>query len=651
VGRDTVTLMTNLDADLGSVVAGEAPAFALLSRPRSGAGDRLEVLVGGYFDVATLADLPISAELPADAPQFLAVVPYRQIAERGLACVDDGESLVTIGIRACGSVPVDEALRLLPTDDVDLDDADFDIDDAAYQAVTRRVVADDIGRGAGSNFVVRRCFRAALRDPSLRARLSVFRALLASETGAYWTFLVHWNGRTLVGATPECQARVDAGRVAMNPISGTYRYPEAGPTTAGLLRFLADQKETEELFMVVDEELKMMARICPDGGRLRGPWLRPMSRLAHTEYTIEGVSSLDPREVLRLSMPAPTVTGSPLANACRVVAAYEDSGRGYYGGALALIGARAMDAALLIRTADIGPAGDVRIGVGSTLVRHSDPAAEAAETRSKAEALLRALTGERSAPAPAANRPMPAGYRVRRALAARNRGLSDFWLGRHRPQPAPLLAGRRLLMIDAEDDFTAMLATIAASTGLEVQVRPLDSELTGEPDLVLVGPGPGDPRDRADSRIGRLHQITRRLLAGRTPFLAVCLGHQVLADELGLSIRRLDRPAQGIQQTISLHGHPERVAFYNTFAAVSATDRLRCPVSGDLIRIGRAPATGIVHTLTRPGMRSTQFHMESVLTENGPAILRRMMIELVAEAGRVTAEPTDGAGQVGRKAA
>jgi hypothetical protein len=54
--------------------------------------------------------------------------------------------------------------------------------------------------------------------------------------------------------------------------------------------------------------------------------------------------------------------------------------------------------------------------------------------------------------------------------------------------------------------------------------------------------------------------------------------------------------------------------------------------------------------LIKPGMRSTQFHMESILTENGPAILRRMMIELVTEAGSVitssprTAQPLPSSG-------
>ncbi|NEE27737.1 phenazine-specific anthranilate synthase component I, partial [Streptomyces sp. SID7982] len=98
------------------------------------------------------------------------------------------------------------------------------------------------------------------------------RRLLAGERGAYWTFVVHTGGsgpegtsvsgrrratggRTLVGASPEVHVRMSGGTVVMNPISGTYRYPDGGPTAESLLAFLGDRKESEELSMVVDEEL------------------------------------------------------------------------------------------------------------------------------------------------------------------------------------------------------------------------------------------------------------------------------------------------------------------------------------------------------------------------------------------------------------
>src|SRR5262249_34682276 len=79
-------------------------------------------------------------------------------------------------------------------------------------------------------------------------------------------------------------------------------------------------------------------------------------------------------DVLRETMFAPTVVGSPIENACRVVARHERRGRGYYGGVLALIDRETLDAPILIRTVYVDAAGRLRVPVGATLVRHSTAA-------------------------------------------------------------------------------------------------------------------------------------------------------------------------------------------------------------------------------------------------------------------------------------
>lgn len=625
-------------ADIESIVDGGGPAFALLYRPRSGCRGRIELLVGDPGRVDRIADLPLRPLAGGtDCPELIAVLPYRQLVERGIACVDDGTPLPTIRVRARSTVPHDEALRLLPDDEAVLGPGEFDLSDDAYGAVVRRIVSDEIGHGAGSNFVIRRSFRTVVANPSRRLALAIFRRLLATERGAYWVFVVHWDGRTLVGASPECHLRLAGGVATMNPISGTYRYPGGGPTTEGLLEFLADRKETEELLMVVDEELKMMAQLCREGGRVLGPRLRSMSRLAHTEYVISGRTRLDARTLLRETMFAPTVTGSPLASACRVISAYEGTGRGYYGGVLALLGQangqRTLDSTILIRTADLSPDGRMEIGVGATLVRTSDAVAEVAETRAKAAALVAAL-GAAPGPSGSASRAWQSDRRVRRALAARNEGLSVFWRGAEtsRALPSRSLAGRRVLVVDAEDSFTAMLATQVRTLGPVVDVQRVGEPWRSGYDAVIVGPGPGDPRDGTDTRIARLRELTGTLLAARMPLLAVCLGHQTLAGVLGLPLVRLAVPTQGTQRRIVLFGQSERVGFYNTFVARSDTDALVCPITGDPVDVLRDPATNDVYALSKPGVRSVQFHVESFLTEHGPEILLRLLTSVMAPA-------------------
>lgn len=448
------------------------PPFALLRRRTPGRDhDTVEVLIGQVREVERLADLPVG-EQPA-----LALVPFRQIRERGFDVRDDGTPLSVLVAEEAHEVPLAEALAGLPQHPVRVDGGGFDVPDEEYAATVRRVIEDEIGRGEGANFVIRRTYEGRIGGFGPADALALFRRLLEGERGTYWTYVVHTGERTLVGASPEVHVRMSGGTVVMNPISGTYRYPAGGPTAQSLLAFLGDRKETEELSMVVDEELKMMCTVGDRGGVVVGPRLKEMSHLAHTEYELRGRSSMDVREVLRETMFAATVTGSPVQNACRVIERYEAGGRGYYAGALALLGvdpagAQTLDSPILIRTADIAADGVLRVAVGATLVRHSDPDGEVAETHAKAAGVLAALGVRPAAPRPAFEGARLADDpRVRAALAARRSDLAPFWL-RMQEQPAPVTG--HALVVDGEDTFTAMLAHLLRVAGLAVTVRRYD---------------------------------------------------------------------------------------------------------------------------------------------------------------------------------
>ncbi|MFD5634714.1 anthranilate synthase family protein [Streptomyces sp. NPDC127077] len=613
-----------MSALLEQVLALEVPAFAIIHRPESGSPGTLDVLTGQVTEYKTLDDIPLADDPgPGPALDTLVLVPYRQLADRGFAALDDATPLLAMSLTARDTVPVAEALAGFPQVPTELTDGHFDMDDDAYAQMVRQIVTEEIGTGEGANFVMKRSFVADIGDYSLTSALSFFRRLLEREEKAYWTFIIHTGRNTLVGATPERHISLTGGTAVMNPISGTYRYPSGGPTLQGVMDFLADTKETDELYMVLDEELKMMARLCDDGGRVHGPYLKEMARLAHTEYLIEGRTNRDVREVLHETMFAPTVTGSPLESAAKVISRYEPKGRGYYSGVAALIGRDAagqqtLDSAILIRTADIDPGGRMNISVGATLVRHSDPMAEAAETHGKLATLLNALKSGR-----------PSGYaadpEVRVALERRNEGIADFWLRGtgERPSAGASLDGMTALVVDAEDTFTAMLEQQLRSLGLSVEVRRFDEPYdVAAHDLTVFGPGPGDPRTTSHPKIAKLRQSIDTALASRRPMLAVCLSHQVLSTKLGFELHRREVPNQGVQREIELFGVPERVGFYNTFAAHSAVSERTVEGIG-VVEVSRDQETGEVNALRGPGFASMQFHAESVLTVDGPRIIEK----------------------------
>ncbi|MFB7412187.1 anthranilate synthase family protein [Streptomyces sp. NPDC056202] len=622
--------------DLSRLLDPSCPPFALLRRRTPGRDhDTVEVLIGRVHEAERLAELPVGPR------PTLALVPFRQIRERGFDVRDDGTPLSVLVADEAHELPLAEALAQLPAHDVRVENGGFDVSDEEYAGIVRRVIDEEIGSGEGANFVIRRTYTGEIPGFGRADALALFRRLLAGERGAYWTFVVHTGDRTLVGASPEVHVRMSGGTVVMNPISGTYRYPAgAAPTAEGLLAFLADRKETEELSMVVDEELKMMCTVGDMGGVVVGPRLKEMTHLAHTEYELRGRSSLDVREVLRETMFAATVTGSPVQNACRVIERYEPLGpdgvgRGYYAGALALLGtdesgAQTLDSPILIRTADIAADGRLRVPVGATLVRHSDPAGEVAETHAKAAGVLTALGVREGRPAdgaaPAAA-PLADDPRVRAALDARRADLAPFWL---KMQVRAAELSGHALVIDAEDTFTAMLAHVLRSSGLDVSVLRYDEPALRELALahegpVVLGPGPGNPSDAADPKMRFLRGLTAELVREhRHGLLGVCLGHELIAAELGLEIVRKRIPFQGAQMRIDLFGQQRRVGFYNSFTA-RCDDRTATELALHRIEVSRDAETGEVHALRGPGFAGVQFHPESVLTTDGAALTASLL--------------------------
>ncbi|MEU6601788.1 anthranilate synthase family protein [Streptomyces flaveolus] len=612
--------------DLMDLLSDPRP-FALLRRRTPGHDERLvEVLLGPVTRRDRLADLP---------DEGLALVPFRQIRERGFDVRDDGTPLLVLTPQETHTLPLDETLARLPAHDVRVEGGAFDVGDEEYAETVGRVLREEIGRGEGANFVIRRTYEGEIPGFGRADALALFRRLLEGERGAYWTFVVHTGDRTLVGASPEVHVRMSGGTVVMNPISGTYRYPAEGPTPEHLLGFLADGKEIEELSMVVDEELKMMCTVGDMGGVVVGPRLKEMAHLAHTEYELRGKSSLDVREVLRETMFAATVTGSPVQNACRVIERHEAGGRGYYAGALALLGrdsggAQTLDSPILIRTADISADGRLRVPVGATLVRGSDPAGEVAETHAKAAGVLAALGVRPARPRAERERPRLADDpRVRAALDGRRAGLAPFWLRMQERVPKP--AGHALV-VDGEDTFTAMLAHVLRSGGLEVTVRRYDepglrAAVLAHAGPVVLGPGPGDPRDGADPKMRFLRELAATVIREhRHGVLGVCLGHELIAAELGLDLVRKEVPYQGAQTEIDLFGRPETVGFYNSFVAHCDREAAR-ELAAHGVEVSRA-ANGEVHALRGPGFAGVQFHPESVLTLNGAAVVRELIGQL-----------------------
>lgn len=627
---------------LTHILSSHPPAFALIYRPASTSGDRVDIFTGTIEHLQGLSELSrfhCAEASHGSTHKVLTIIPYRQITERGFECIDDKQPLIALKIENTDTRTKHHILKTIPDTDFTLSDEHYDVDDDTYAKTALKIIKEEIGMGAGSNFVLKRSFMASIADFTVRKGLTLFRRLLQQEVGTYWTFIVYTGDRIFVGATPERHITMENNTVTMNPISGTHRYPASGPNVEGILDFLADHKEAEELYMVVDEELKMMGSVCTDGGTLQGPYLKPMTHLAHTEYFIRGHSKLPLWEILQKTLFAPTITGSPLENACRVIKKYEPQGRAYYSGIIALLsqdkdGDDSMDSSILIRTADINMQGRVQVSAGATLVRNSNPYSEAIETRTKASALIYALQG---ITAEATNKSLHDYQKlsthpsILSALKKRNEYLSVFWqTSTHkRARPKKHFKGLKALVIDAEDMFTSMICHQLTSLGFSVSVTNARHSITYlDHDVFVLGPGPGDPRDRHDPRINNLHTIVNTLIDKQHPFLAICLSHQILCTHLGLEIIRKKIPNQGTQKEINLFASQTKAGFYNTFTAMTYRSKIHL-AAGLNLQLSRDINTGEIHALRAPFFSSFQFHPESILTQHGTQILSKALCRIL----------------------
>ena len=104
----------------------------------------------------------------------------------------------------------------------------------------------------------------------------------------------------------------------------------------------------------------------------------------------------------------------------------------------------------------------------------------------------------------------------------------------------------------------------------------------------------------------------------------MCLGHQVLASQIGLDLAFKDIVFQGTQSRLNVLGTQQTVGFYNTFVA-------RVPAAGLPfgVTVETEAATGDVHLVAGPHYRGVQFHAESILTQNGYELIKELVLQLI----------------------
>lgn len=250
---------------------------------------------------------------------------------------------------------------------------------------------EEIRAGEAFQIVVSQRFELA----SSASALDVYRVLRRSNPSPYM-YLVRLDGFDIVGSSPEALVKITGNKVILHPIAGTRPRGDSPETDHALEEELkADAKERAEHLMLVDLGRNDVGRVCAPGTVEVVDFMdvRRYSHVMHLESTVTGRLAADKTsfDALCAAFPAGTLSGAPKPRAMEIIDKLEVSRRGVYGGVVGYLDfAGDVDTAIAIRTAVLR-GGTAYVQAGAGIVADSDPAAEDAECRNKAAAVLNAV--------------------------------------------------------------------------------------------------------------------------------------------------------------------------------------------------------------------------------------------------------------------
>lgn len=220
---------------------------------------------------------------------------------------------------------------------------------------------------------------------------NVYRALRSINPSPY-LFYFDYGSFKLMGSSPEAQIKISANKATINPIAGTFRRTGDMAKDIQLGKKLsADEKETAEHVMLVDLARNDLSKHADNVEVEVFKEVQYFSHVIHLVSTVSGQLKGNPIEIVGDTFPAGTLSGAPKYKAMQLIDKYENQSRGFYGGAVGIIGLDgSVNLAIAIRSF-VSKNKTLYYQAGAGIVIHSDEEKELQEVNNKLAALKKAL--------------------------------------------------------------------------------------------------------------------------------------------------------------------------------------------------------------------------------------------------------------------
>jgi len=220
---------------------------------------------------------------------------------------------------------------------------------------------------------------------------NVYRALRSINPSPY-LFYFDYGSFKLMGSSPEAQIKVEAGKATINPIAGTFRRTGDMAEDIKLGKILSeDKKETAEHVMLVDLARNDLSKHADNVNVEVFKEVQFFSHVIHLVSTVQGQIKGDPIKIVGDTFPAGTLSGAPKFKAMELIDRYENQSRGFYGGAVGIIGLNgSVNLAIAIRSF-VSKQNKLYYQAGAGIVIHSNEEKELQEVNNKLAALKKAL--------------------------------------------------------------------------------------------------------------------------------------------------------------------------------------------------------------------------------------------------------------------